>query len=398
MTGDGLVCVAHVITRLDVGGAQETAIRICAGLDRDRFRPVLLVGPDSGSGGSLRVTAEAAGVDVRTIATLHGPVRPWSDAAALRDLAAEFASLGAAIVQTHSSKAGVVGRIGARRAKVPHVVHTVHGWSFNDSQPAPVAAAYQAIERSMAKRCDALVVVTGADRELGLRHRIGRPDQYVTIRSGIPLAADAPQPLEREEVRAQQGWGDDVVIVMSVGRLEAQKDPVALVQALAVARGRAPGLRLVLVGSGSLEAEVRSVAVDRGVADSVTLLGLRHDVPDLLAAADVFALSSRWEGLPRAALEATRAGLPVVATDTGGIREVIVDGETGRLVPIGDVVALGEALADLAVHPEGAKRLAAAAGERLPEFTEARMVADTEALYERLVHCPSATDTEPTEP
>lgn len=381
------VRVVHLITRLDVGGAQETAVRICAGLDRERFAPELWCGPDEGSGGSLRDVARDADVPVHTIEHLHGPIRPLDDAKAVREVRARLGRDHPAILQTHSSKAGVVGRKAVRKRSGTKVVHTVHGWSFNDSQSAPVAAGYRLIERTLAPRTDALVVVTTADREAGLARKIGRPEQYALVRSGIDLAEAAPSGA-RQAVRAELGWADDDIVVASVGRLEAQKDPITMVEALSEAQAQVPRLRAVLVGGGSLEAQVLETASALDIADRLDLLGLRDDVPSLLAASDLFALSSRWEGLPRAALEAARAGLPIAATDTGGIRELIEDGVTGRLVPVGDASALALALVALADDADGARELAAAAAARLPGFTAEQMVADTQALYDRLLGTP----------
>jgi glycosyltransferase involved in cell wall biosynthesis len=377
------VGVAHVITRFDVGGAQETALRVCAGLDRERFDPVLLTGPDAGSGGSLREEAEQRGVEVVVVPALHGPIRPWSDRQAVEAVAKVLRARKVRVVQTHSSKAGVVGRVAAGRAKVDVVVHTVHGWSFNDTQSPTVAAAYRWIERALARRTDALVVVTNADRDLGLRWKIGRPEQYALVRSGIRL--DEAPTRDRDAVRAELGWGKGEVVVVSVGRLEAQKDPLTLVRAVAAARRTVPSLRLALVGGGSLADEVEAAVADAGLTGRVDLLGLRTDVPDLLGAADIFALSSRFEGLPRAVLEAVRAGLPVVATDTGGVGEVVADRVSGCLVPIGDAAAMGRAITKMATDPHRAASYVAEARARLPQFTEARMVADTEALYDRLL-------------
>lgn len=374
--------VAHVITRLDVGGAQETAIRICAGLDRRRWSPVLVTGDDPGSGGSLRDHAERSGIPVRTVPSLRGPVRPLDDARAVRDLASFLGQISAGIVHTHSSKAGVIGRLAARRSGIAAVVHTVHGWSFNDTQPALVAATYQGIERFMAKRSNALVVVSRTDLEIGVAARIGRPEQYHLIRSGIPLKS--PAKLDRTAIRSEFGWGDGDVIVVSVGRLEPQKDPVGLVDAFASAHARDPRLRLALVGDGGLRESASNNARCRGILDRVDLLGLRYDVADLLAAADVFALASRWEGLPRAVLEATRAGIPVVTTDVGGVREIIEDGVSGRVVPVGDPAAFAAALIETVADPTRARRWAVTAATRLAEFSEERMVADTAALYEDL--------------
>lgn len=385
------VPVAHVITRLDVGGAQETAVRICGGLDRTHWAPILIAGDDVGSGGSLRAEADRLGVPVQIVKSLRSPVSPIADIRAERDIAALLRDTGARVVQTHSSKAGVLGRQAAHRIDADAVIHTVHGWSFNDSQPRLVAATYRSIERMMARRTDAIVVVSNADRVSGLASGIGRSDQYEIVRSGIPLVV--PAKVDRAAVRVAFGWDDADVVVVSVGRLEAQKDPIALVEAFALAHKRHSCLRLVLIGDGSLAGDIRETALRHEVDGRVQLLGLRHDVPHVIAAADAFALASRWEGLPRAVLEAMRARLPVVATDTGGVNDILSDGETGRLVPVGDTPAFAAAIAEVASHPDSARRWAANALARLPEFSESKMLTATVALYRRLLGLPVTSAT-----
>jgi glycosyltransferase involved in cell wall biosynthesis len=381
------VCVAHVITRLDVGGAQETAVRICAGLDRSRFRPLLLTGSDPGSGGSLREEARRRDVEVVEVRSLHGPIRPVSDLCAGRDLAIVLRERGARVVHTHSSKAGVLGRIAARHAKSDVVVHSVHGWSFNPSQPLMTARGYEIIERTMARWTDALVVVSEQDLDAGVQRSIAPRDKFALIRSGIRV--DEQPLVDRTGVRRSLGWAPDEYVVISVGRLERQKDPMTMLRAFATAAATVPRLRLAFVGSGSLSSEVAAEIASSGLHRHVELLGLRSNVADLLGAADCFALSSRFEGLPRTVLEAVRAGLPVVATDTGGIRDVIREGISGRLVPIGDAAALAGALIELASEPTQAQAFAAAARKALPQFDESRMVDDTQVLYERLLASPS---------
>lgn len=385
------VPVAHVITRLDVGGAQETAVRICGGLDRTHWSPILIAGDDVGSGGSLRGEAERLGVPVQIVKSLRSPVSPLADVRAVRDIAAVLRDARARVVQTHSSKAGVLGRQAAHRIDAEAVIHTVHGWSFNSSQSRLLSATYRSIERKMARRTDAIVVVSTADRVMGLASGIGRSDQYEIVRSGIPLAV--PEEVDRAAVRVAFGWDSHDVVVVSVGRLEVQKDPIALVEAFALAHECHPCVRLVLIGDGSLAGDIREAALRHRVHDRVQLLGLRNDVADLLTAADVFALASRWEGLPRAVLEAMRAGLPVVATDTRGINDILSDGETGRLVPVGDTSALAAAIAEVVSHPDRGRLWEENARARLPEFSESEMLRATVALYRRLLAIPVPSTT-----
>lgn len=379
------VVVAHIITRLDVGGAQETCLQICAGLDRERFSPLIVCGPDAGSGGSLRADAEAAGVPVVVEPSLVAPIRPWHDARAVRDLTRRLRRLAPAVVHTHSSKAGVIGRVAARRAGVPVVVHTVHGWSFHEGQPRPVASAYRTVERWCAKRCDALVVVTEVDRRLGLDAGIGRPDLYHLVRSGVSIEPPTDREARRTKIRAELGFDDGALVVGSIGRLAAQKDPLALVEVFASVVSEVPEAVLVLVGDGELRPAVEQGARDRGLGDKVRLLGIRRDVADVLLSFDVFLLTSRYEGLPRTVLEAQVASVPVVAYDVGGVQEVVVDGVTGRLVPPGRVDEAASRVTELLRDPSGAAALAEGAKEHLPAFGVQRMVDDTQALYDELL-------------
>jgi glycosyltransferase involved in cell wall biosynthesis len=378
-----LLHVVHVITRLDVGGAQETVVRTCTGLEQSfGVRTTILSGPDEGSGGDLAEVARSSGVEVRTIASLRGAIRPFEDLRCVRELTAELEQLRPAVLHTHSSKAGVLGRLAGRRAGVPVLVHTVHGWSFHPHQHPLAAGTYRMLERRMARRTSALVVVTEVDQRIGLAHDIGSADQYTLIRSGIPLDAAAHQ--SRSEMRRRLGWDPEEAVVISVGRLERQKDPVCLVEAMATVIASYPTARLALVGGGSDEPVVRAAAARAGISDRVDLLGVRDDVVDILAAADVFALSSLWEGLPRSVLEAVAAGLPVVTTDAGGVGEIIIDGVTGRVVPPQRPGELAHALLDTLGSPLRAQAMADAAALRLPEFTEQQMVTDTFSLYQRL--------------
>lgn len=375
--------VAQVVTRLDVGGAQETIVRICAGLDRTRFEPLILTGPDEGSGGTLRSAAADSDIPVFTVRSLRGPIKPGHDVRCTLELTDKLRRLRADIVHTNSSKAGVVGRLAARRARVPHVVHTIHGWSFNDFQPRVVSRAYQLIERRLAAHTDALVVVTNVDRDIGLRHRIGHRSQYVLVRSGIPLSQ--PTGVSRTSVRASLGWADDTQVVLSVGRLEAQKDPLALIDAMCTVVRRRPTARLVFVGGGSLTATSAARAEEKGIAAHVDFLGVRRDVPKLLIAADVFASAARWEGMPRAVIEAVAAGVPIAVTDVGGLREVIDDGISGRLTPPADPSRLAQAILEQLDDRDHARAMARVARSRIAAFSDGQMVSDMTELYNRLV-------------
>jgi glycosyltransferase involved in cell wall biosynthesis len=374
--------VAHVITRMIVGGAQETVLLAAALADRSRFDPVIVTGPQTGSEGSLHEQARDRGVEVLIVPQLVRQVSPRADLAVVPALTAAFQRLGADVVHTNSSKAGIVGRLAARRAGVGRVIHTVHGWPFHDQQRAPVSAMWKTLERRAAPLANLLVVVAETDRDKGLAAGIGRPEQYVTVRSGLELGRYGPDAAARRQVRAELGWSPEQLVVGAVNRLSPQKDPCTLVRAAAQALRHRRDARLLVVGDGPLRAEVEALVAELGIGDQVVLTGLRHDVPRLLTAMDVFVSASRWEGLPRTVLQAMATGVPVVATDADGVVDVVVDERTGLLASRSSPDLLGAAIVRLLDDSALAARLSAAAAERLPAFDATVMVRRLEELYE----------------
>ena len=381
MKCDNRVRVAHVITRMIVGGAQETVLLAAALADRSRFDPVVITGPQTGSEGSLHEQLQERGVEVRVLPELVRQVSPVHDLRAVSALARAFRELGADVVHTNSSKAGIVGRLAARRARVPRVLHTVHGWPFHDHQNLAAATVWRQLERRAARLADRLVVVADADRTKGLAAGVGRLEQYVTVRSGIELAKYGPDAAVRNQVRQELGLAADAAVIGAVNRLSPQKDPLSLVRAAAVALRADPCARLLLVGDGPLRAQVLSEGRALGIADQVLSVGLRRDVSRLLTAVDVFASASLWEGLPRTVLQAMATGVPVVATAADGIVDVVQDGITGLLVPPGHADALGAALERVLRDAPLGRALADHAAARLPEFDAAVMVRRLERLY-----------------
>lgn len=348
--------VLHVITRLIVGGAQENTVATVAGLARgSAWSPRLLTGPETGPEGSLLDEARAAGVALEILPSLRREIRPLADARAAAALAARFrggVSLPPPrIVHTHSSKAGLLGRWAGNRARVPGVVHTVHGWSFHERLPAWRRALFVALERRAARWCHSLIVVSEADLEIGLAHRIGRREQYTLIRSGIDLARFACPARSREAVRAELAIPRNATVVGTVGRLSAQKAPLDFVECCLRLGSEHPDLRFLLVGDGPLRAAVEERVRSSPIAGRFVLAGLRRDIPELLGAIDLFLLTSLWEGLPRVLPQAMAAGVPIVATRTAGAREAIAPGEAGLLVEPGDVGALAASAKRLLDEP-----------------------------------------------
>jgi glycosyltransferase involved in cell wall biosynthesis len=376
--------VLHVITRMIVGGAQENTMLSCALMDPALFPSTLLSGPETGSEGELHAETHARGVRLVVEPTLVRRLSPWHDAVATFRLWRAIRDGGYDVVHTHSSKAGILGRIAARLAGTPVIVHTAHGWSFNRHQPWHLNQLYVWLERLCARFSDAIVVVGRSNREEGLALRVGRPEQYRLIRSGIEVESYRDVPISREQARARLGLPREAFVFGSVGRLCEQKAPLDLLAAFVrVARAR-PEVRLVYVGDGPQRSELEAAIAREGLERRVHLAGLRRDVPELLRAFDVFALASRWEGLPRVFPQAMAAGLPIVATLVDGAPDAVTPGENGWLVEVGDITGLAGRLGALAAEPATARRMGEAGRARVDEFCAQRMVGELADLYTRL--------------
>ncbi len=376
--------VLHVITRMIVGGAQENTMLSCALADPARFESELLTGPQTGPEGELHGESRARGVRLEFEPNLVREVAPQKDLLAIWRLWRRMQRGRYDVVHTHSSKAGIVGRIAARLAGVPVVVHTIHGWGFNGEQPTHVSRFYVWLEKLCARHCGALIVVGSAYRDEGLALGIGHARQYLLIRSGIEVETYRDVAMERAAARRRIGVPEAAVVVGNVGRLSPPKCPEVMVAAFDLLARQRADARLVLVGDGWQRAELEAEVHRRGLAERVHLLGLRRDVPELLRAFDVFTLSSSREGLPRTVLQAMAAGLPVVCTRAGAVADAVLDGETGWIVEVGDAPGLGERLIRLAQDPDLARRMGERGRARVDEFSARRMVQQLTTLYARL--------------
>ncbi|HOS95475.1 MAG TPA: glycosyltransferase family 4 protein, partial [Armatimonadota bacterium] len=341
----GKIRVLHIITRLIVGGAQEMVLLAARGVDSHRFECHVVAGPETGPEGSMQDEFHAAGVRVTIEPDLCREMSPLRDWRATRALSRLIGDGGYSLVHTHTAKAGILGREAARRAGVP-AVHHVHGWSFSGFRGWR-RRVFAALERRAARSSAALAVVTDRDIRKGLDAGIGHIEQYRLIRAGVDLSRfPLAGPEERRAARARLGIAPDEFCVGYVGRLAPQKAPLDLVRAVAAARQHGQ-LRFLLVGDGPMRAETERALHAARLTDSTIQLGLRRDIEAVLPACDVFASASLWEGLPRALIEAMAVGVPVAATAVDGVAELIVNRETGLLVPPGDPEALGRAITEL---------------------------------------------------
>jgi glycosyltransferase involved in cell wall biosynthesis len=336
--------VLIIITLSESGGAQTYVATLVPALMRS-FDVVVAAHGE----GPLCDATRRAGARFVSLRHMRRAPHPLHDPRALVELVALMRRERPDIVHANSSKAGVLGRIAAALARVPVRIFTAHAWAFR-AETGLASSFYRWADRLMAPLTTATICVSEGDLHAGIAAHTCRAGRTVVIPNAVDVAATPRAAL-----------GGDPPTVIAVGRLAAPKDPVTLVRALA--RVTAPH-RALIVGDGPLRAAVEAELLERPAA--VELAGERRDVPALLAAADVFVLASRSEGAPISILEAMAAGLPVIASDVGGVGELVVDGVTGFTVPPGDPGALAAAL-ERVLSDAGVRHALGAAGRRRAE-------------------------------
>jgi len=354
--------VATMITRLE-GGAGVLMLRGAKALDPGQVQATII----TGSGNHLLEEANAAGLEVIMEPALRTPIDPRSDLRALGSLSSLLRERCFDVAHTHTAKAGALGRMAARRAAVPRIVHTYHGFPFHEFQSRSRRGAYIVIERRLGRITDvALCVGTGVAVE-AVRRRLIAPERIRTIGVAVEPVAGAELPARvpgaRDRARRALGLPGDATVVGAVGRLAYQKAPedfLAMMRHL----NRADVVG-VWVGGGELADRIGRLV--RAHPARIVLAGERTDVPEILPAFDIFALPSRYEGLPIAIVEAMVCGIPVVATAVNAVADAVVPGETGLLVPPQRPDLMAHAVRYLIDRPAVAGRMAVTARARLGE-------------------------------
>ncbi len=364
------VKVAYVITRADdLGGAQIHVRDLATRLRRDGHEAAVV----GGTGGILSEQLRELGVPFFEISALSRDSHGMSDLRALSQLRATLEEFQPQLVSAHSSKAGILARLAARSLGFP-ALFTAHGWAFTEGVPALQRFGARWIERGASTLAQLIILVSEYDRRIAISSSVGGAEKLRVIRNGMP---DVPL-----EERACPAVAPPRMIM--IGRFAEQKDHGTLFRALAQLRDR--DWSLDLVGAGPLRASAQALVLELGLEDRVSFLGMRTDVSILLARSQIYVLSSRWEGLPRSIIEAMRAGLPVVASDVGGVAELVEDGSTGSLVPRGDVDGFAARLDELLGSSELRLLLGKQSRTRYEsEFTFERMYEHTLASYREVI-------------
>jgi len=368
--------IAQVITKFTAGAGGIT-LRGALGLDPERYAITVL----AAAGGSFASRAQEAGIEVVPLRHMSAELSPRSDARGVAELTAHLEGGSFDLVHTHSAKAGALGRVAARRAGVPTVVHSIHGFPFHEFQSPLRRRSYLAIERRLARITDYFLTDGTFVAAEAVRLKIARPDRIRAIASpvddDIPVASQA----NRRRARLALGIPPGVKVIGTAARLDPQKAPLDLVRAVADLPRN--DVRLVWLGDGELRSQTERLIERLGIGHRCVLAGERADATRLLPAFDVFALSSLYEGLPCAAVEAMKCGVPVVATAVNSVPEVVVPGRTGLLARPSDPDSLRRAISYLLDHPAEGARMARAARAHIGErFSQPVIGEDLEQAYD----------------
>ena len=333
----------HIITRMILGGAQENTLYTCTGLlSSGEWQVDLVTGPAEGPEGELIDQARAAGVPVTVVDCMQRNLSPFADWATYRRVKALIRERRPTIVHTHSSKAGFLGRLAARRLRVPVIIHTIHGLPFHPYERWWRNRLYITAERMAARRCDRIICVAEAMQRQALAAGVGRPEQYSVIHSGMETGTFGAPELDGAAVRRELGIPGEALVIGKIARLFELKGHEDVLRAAPRLVEKAPDSRLLFVGDGILRESLERLAAELGVADRVTFAGLvpASRIPEMVAAMDLVVHASYREGLARVLPQALISRVPVVSYDVDGAPEVVVPDETGILVRPGDIEGL----------------------------------------------------------
>jgi len=380
--------ILHVITRLIQGGAQQNTVLSCAAQVKTGHEVHLAYGPIYGPEGSLLDEAKASGATLHELPSMRRAVHPWHDArcyTALRRLVHEVKP---DVVHTHSSKAGILGRAAAWKERAPLVVHTVHGLPFHDHQSRWVHQPYVTLERWAVKRCHHLIAITPAMIDAFRAKGIAGEDRFTVIPSGVDLSRFEAGDGMKLKARESLGISPDAPVIALLARLDRLKGHDDLLDVLPTLAERLPGVQLLFIGDGWRRAHLEDRIAEAGVADRVRLMGFipHEQMKEVLPAADVKVLPSYQEGQSRTLIEALLCGCGIVAYAAGGIPSICIDGETGKLAPVGDKRALADAIVWMIEHPEDRCTMTECGQQLVREkFSADHMTRELEQLYRRLL-------------
>jgi glycosyltransferase involved in cell wall biosynthesis len=373
--------VLHVHTLPVISGSGINTLLTMLGLDKDRYEVEFACAPD----GPLVDEAVKKGIKFHPVRNFVQRISIWNDLMALWELAWLMRQQRYDIIHTHNSKAGFIGRLAARIVNVPIIVHTIHGFAFHEFERTPRRRLFVWLERFAARLADKLIVVSGALGEWGLGLRVGKPEQYITIYSGIEIDKFQVK-INVIEQKHQLGISPEDNVIGVVSKLWEGKGHKSILQAAKNVITKVPSVKFVFVGEGYLRKKLEALTQQLGLSDYVIFTGFRTDIPQLTSIFDVAILASLYEGLGRVLLEAMVLGKPVIATKVGGVVDVVDDGKTGLLIPPNNPTLLSQAIIRLLSDGDLRNRMGRAGRDKIGvKFSAKTMVAQIQKIYEELL-------------
>jgi len=378
-----VVKILHIHTLPVISGSGINTFLTMKGMRGSRYESVLACAP----GGPLMDLIQRHGMEVKPVPSLVQPLHPLKDSLAVLDLTRHLLRRPCHIVHTHNSKAGFVGRLSAKLARVPVIVHTVHGFAFHDQEPLWRRILFRNLERIAAHWCDKMIFISQPLVDWALRERIGHPEKMVRIYSGIEPERFRPvSEQEKRAIRQKWGLGEEDAVIGIVSKLWKGKGHELLIRAFQRIKREKAEARLVIVGEGSLRESLRSLVRRLDLAHDVIFTGFLADVPQILATFDVAVLPSYFEGMGRVLLEAMAMGKPVVGTRVGGIPDLIEEDVNGYLVSPGNEEELAAALLKILNNKSLAAKMGEAGRKKMTErFSADTMVRSIEKVYLELL-------------
>lgn len=375
-----LTNILFVITKLELGGAQKHLLNLIDNLDIKKYKIFVFT---SQKGLLLsKITARKEVITKKSV-FLDRPIHPIKDLFALIEIYFFIKRNKITLVHTHSSKAGILGRFAAKLAKVKVIIHTVHGWSFNNFQHWVIRKIYIYLERIAAKFSHKIIVVSNYDKQKGLDNKIGKDNKYQVIYYGINFS-EFNQKISC--FRTDNAISKDTLIVGSISCLKPQKCPQDFIRLAYLTLQQISNIKFVLVGNGVLLNKVNLEIKKLGLQKSIILTGWRDDIADILSGIDIFVLTSLWEGLPISVLEAMLMSKPIIATNTGGIQEVINEGKNGFLIAPRNMALMSGKLVELLKNTELRETVGKNARDYLnSNFQLQRMINSNQNLYDELI-------------
>jgi glycosyltransferase involved in cell wall biosynthesis/folate-dependent phosphoribosylglycinamide formyltransferase PurN len=377
--------VLHVITRLIKGGAQENTLLTVLGLREKGYQVMLASGPTYGPEGEIATVVRRQNIELAIIPGLVRQVNPIKDLASLIKLYLLIRKYRFDIVHTHTSKAGIVGRLAAKLAGVPIIVHTPHGHVFHSYFGGFESRLYRFLEMIFSCFCDKIITLTDNCKNEHLQFKIAPAKKFVTIPSGVKVEEFSGS-FDNNDIKRELGISLERKVIGTVARIEPIKGVSFFVEAMPQVLEKFSSSHFLLVGDGSQRDFLQKRVKELGISDNVTFTGIRQDVSRMISVMDIFVLSSLNEGMGRVLVEAGLMGKPSVATNVSGIPELVKNGKSGILVEPSSSSELSKGIMDLLAHPEKAKLFGENAKKIMNEdFSAQKMVDKIDNLYKGLM-------------